>query len=108
MLDEPDRAHELIEFFLKDQRPQGWNHWAEVVWKDYRAPGYIGDMPHTWIGSDFVNAFRTMFVYENEFDQSLVLGSALYTDWIDSPTGMSVENLPTYYGEVFLFDKERE
>ena len=100
MLDQPERAHELIEFFLNDQRPQGWNHWAEVVWKDYRHAGFIGDMPHTWCGSDFINAVRTMFVYENEYDQTLVLASALYQDWIDSPDGMSVENLPTYYGEV--------
>lgn len=100
MLDEPERAHELIDFFLHDQRPQGWNDWAEVVWKDYRHPGYIGDMPHTWVGSDFINAIRSMFVYENEFDQSLVLASALYQDWIDAPNGMSVENLPTYYGEI--------
>ena len=53
ILDQPERAHELIEFFLNDQRPQGWNHWAEVVWKDYRHPGYIGDMPHTWVRQRF-------------------------------------------------------
>lgn len=100
MLNEPERAHELISYFLHDQRPQAWNHWAEVVWKDYRNPGYIGDMPHTWVGSDFVNAIRTMFVYENEYDNSLVLASALYQDWIDAPEGMSISNLPTYYGEV--------
>jgi hypothetical protein len=100
ILDQPERAHELIEFFLNDQRPKGWNHWAEVVWKDYRYPGYIGDMPHTWCGSDFLNAVRSMFVYENEYDQSLVLAAALYQDWIDAPEGMSVENLPTYYGEI--------
>src|SRR5665647_2199161 len=102
MLDQPDKAHELIEFFLNDQRPPagGWNHWAEVVWKDYRHAGFIGDIPHTWCGSDFINAIRTMFVYENESDQTLVLASALYQDWIDSPDGMSVENMPTYYGEV--------
>jgi hypothetical protein len=41
-----------------------------------------------------------MFVYENEFDQSLVLASALYQDWIDTPNGMSIQNLPTYYGEI--------
>jgi hypothetical protein len=99
-LDQPERAHELIEFFLKDQRPQGWNHWAEVVWKDYRTPKFIGDMPHTWVGSDFINAIRSMFVYENEADESLVLASALYQDWIDSPPGMSIENLPTYFGEI--------
>lgn len=100
ILDQPQRAHELIGFFLDDQRPQGWNHWAEVVWKDYRKPGFIGDMPHTWCSSDFINAIRSMFVYENEYDQSLVLASALYQDWIDAPEGMSVENLPTYYGEI--------
>jgi len=99
-LDQPERAHELIEFFLNDQRPQGWHHWAEVVWRDYRIPRYIGDMPHTWVGSDFINAIRSLFVYENETDQTLVLGSALYQDWIDAPEGMSVEHLPTYYGEI--------
>jgi len=99
-LDEPERAHELIKFFLNDQRPQGWNEWAEVVWKDYRAPKYIGDMPHTWVGSDFINAIRSMFVYENEYDSSLVIGAALYQDWIDSQQGMSIEHLPTYYGEI--------
>ncbi len=100
LLDQPEKAHELISFFLHDQRPQGWNQWAEVVWKDYRIPRTIGDMPHTWVGSDFINAIRAMFVYENEVDQSLVLASALYQDWIDTPGGMSVENLPTYYGEI--------
>lgn len=100
MLNQPERAHELIDYFLHDQRPQGWYHWAEVVWKDERNPQYIGDMPHTWVGSDFINAIRSMFVYENEYDSSLVLAGALYQDWIDAPEGMSVKNLPTYYGEI--------
>lgn len=109
ILDQPERAHELIEFFLNDQRPKGWNHWAEVVWKDYRHPGYIGDMPHTWCGSDFINAIRSMFIYENEYDQSLVLAAALYQEWIDAPNGMSVENLPTYYGEIsYSIQKEKD
>jgi GH15 family glucan-1,4-alpha-glucosidase len=112
-LNQPERAHQLIDFFLKDQRPQGWNHWAEVVWKDKRHPGFIGDMPHTWVGSDFINAIRSMFVYESasggEYDSSLVLAAALYQDWIDSPNGMSVENLPTYYGELsYSIKKEND
>jgi uncharacterized protein (DUF2461 family) len=57
-------------------------------------------MPHTWVGSDFINAIRSMFVYENEYDETLVLASALYQDWIDNPEGMSVENLPTYFGDI--------
>lgn len=108
MLDQPERAHELIHFFLNDQRPQGWNHWAEVVWKHSRYPSFIGDMPHTWCGSDFINAVRSMFIYENEYDHTLVLAAALYQDWIDSPDGMSVENLPTYYGEVSYSVKKED
>lgn len=100
MLNEPERAHDLINFFLDDQKPRDWHQWAEVVWKNDRTPKYIGDMPHTWVGSDFINAIRSMFVYENEYDNALVLASALYQDWIDEPEGMSVENLPTYYGEI--------
>jgi len=100
LLDQPERAHELIEFFLKDQLPPGWHQWAEVVWKDHRTPQFIGDMPHSWVGSDFLNSIRTLFVYEDESDRSLVLAAGLYQDWIDAPTGMSVEHLPTYYGEV--------
>ena len=100
LLDEPEKAHELIKFFLNYQRPQGWNHWAEVVWKDKRFPGFIGDMPHTWVGSDFINSVRAMFVYENDYDSSLVVGAALYDDWINATDGMSVENLPTYYGNL--------
>ncbi|MBU2444834.1 MAG: hypothetical protein KJ666_04575, partial [Bacteroidetes bacterium] len=111
-LDQPEIAHKLIDFFLKDQRPTGWNHWAEVVWKEYRKPAFIGDMPHTWVGSDFINAVRAMFVYENDYDTSLVIGAGLYQSaeggWIDSPGGMSIENLPTYFGELSYLIKKRE
>jgi hypothetical protein len=107
-LDEPERAHQLIDFFLNDQRPNNWNDWAEVVWKDYREPKFIGDMPHTWVGSDFLNSVRSMFVYENEYDSSLVVGAALYRDWVDSSNVMSVENLPTYYGELSYSVKKSE
>lgn len=99
-LDQPERAHRLVDFFMNDRRPHGWNHWAEVVWKDYRLPRFIGDMPHTWVGSDFINAVRTFFVYENELENTLVIGAGLKKSWIDYEKGISVENLPTYYGDL--------
>lgn len=97
-LNQIHRAHELLEFFFSDQRPAGWNHWAEVVRKGERTPGFIGDMPHTWVGSDFINAARAMFVYEDEASRALVLGEGLDEEWINAPEGMSVCGLPTYYG----------
>ena len=87
-------------FSFKDQRPNEWNHWAEVVWKNIDEPRFIGDMPHTWVGSDYINAVRAMFVYENDFDSTLILGAGLKEEWIDSPEGVTVTKMPTYYGDI--------
>ncbi|MFH0735605.1 MAG: discoidin domain-containing protein [bacterium] len=107
-LDQPERTHELLDYFFKDQRPQGWNEWAEVVWRDAKLPRFIGDMPHTWVGSDYITVARTIFVYENELDNSLILGAGLYKDWIDDPAGMEVNNLKTYYGSLNYSIKKQD
>lgn len=99
-LNQVDRAWQLLDFFFTDQRPPDWNHWAEVVWSDFHAPQFIGDMPHTWVGSDFIHAARALFVYEDELDQSLRLGAGLRPDWLEAANGMAVKNLPTYYGTL--------
>ncbi len=99
-LNEINRTYDLLNFFLKDQRPEGWNHWAEVVWKDRDAPKFIGDMPHTWVGSAYINAVRSLFVYENQDDSSLTLAPGIKDEWLDSSEGISIYNLPTYYGTV--------
>jgi hypothetical protein len=97
-----DRAHELADFFFADSRPVGWNHWAEVVWRDPRHAGFIGDMPHTWVGSDFINAFRSMIAYENDRGQAMVLGAGLPLSWLLSAEGVSVKNLKTHFGALSL------
>jgi len=98
-LGRPERAHALLDFFFRDQRPAGWNHWAEVVWRDPAAPRFIGDMPHTWVGSDYVNAVRSMFVYERESDDALILAAAVAPEWLDGP-GVAVGGFPTEYGPI--------
>ncbi|MDP1678082.1 MAG: discoidin domain-containing protein [Bacteroidota bacterium] len=90
------RAHYALEYFMLDQRPQEWNHWAEVVANGYRTQRFIGDMPHTWVGSDYINAIRAMFVYEIDDEHSIVLGAGLKDEWVEE--GLSVKNLPTHYG----------
>ena len=97
---EAEKAHELLDFFFADKRPRAWNQWAEVVWKDPDNPKFIGDMPHTWVGSDFVNAVRSMFVYELESESALVLAFGVPASWIESKEGISVEGFPTEYGNV--------
>jgi hypothetical protein len=95
-----DRAAALFEFFFDDRRPPGWNHWAEVVWNEPRMPKFIGDMPHGWVGSDFLRSFLDLFAYEGE-GESLVLGAGLPPSWLPAP-GVSVKGLRTPYGLLDL------
>ena len=97
-LGQKKRAHEVLDWLLGNQRPPSWNDWAEVVWSDYRRAKFVGDMPHTWVGSDYINALRAMFVYEIDDEHALVVGGALKDDWVLQ--GLSVTALPTHYGPV--------
>jgi len=96
-LGQRERAQELLELLLADQRPAGWNEWQEVVWLDPTAPRFIGDMPHTWVAAGFVHALRSMFVYEREEDRSLVLAAGVPLTWVTGE-GVEVQRLPTHYG----------
>ncbi|MBM2841662.1 MAG: putative secreted protein, partial [Bacteroidetes bacterium] len=99
-LDQKERAYDAVNFFMNDRRPHGWNHWAEVVHRDPLTPKYIGDMPHTWCGSDFIRSVRAMFVYERESDTSLVIGAGIADAWVNDSLGVRVTNLSTYYGTI--------
>ena len=99
-----DRANELIEYFLNDQRPLGWNAFSEVVYRDRAKPGFVGDIPHTWCGSDFVNSFRSIFVYKREDEAAksseLVLLHGVTRAWMDEPSGFSLSNWSTAFGGI--------
>jgi hypothetical protein len=99
-LGQKKRAEEAVKFFMKDRRPPEWNEWAEVVWRDPLTPKYVGDMPHTWVGSDFIRSILSMFVYERERDASHVLAAGIPDAWIHDSAGVSVEGLRTYYGTI--------
>jgi hypothetical protein len=94
-----DRAHELLDFFLRDRRPLAWNGWAEVVGRDARAPRFIGDLPHGWISSDFIRSALDLFAYERESDHALVLGAGIPRAWLRG-RGVAVRDLRTPYGRL--------
>jgi hypothetical protein len=92
-------AHELLEFFLADRRPRPWNQWPEISWRDPRSPGHLGDVPHTWIGAEYVLAVLGMLAYESPGDHSLVLAAGVPDAWLDGD-GIEVTELPTYWGPL--------
>jgi alpha-L-rhamnosidase-like protein len=93
-----DRAHQLLDTFLKDRRPPGWNQWPEVVFRDLRAPGFLGDLPHTWVASDYVRSFLDLLAYERDSDQALILAAGVPDAWIKASGGVAVRHLPTPWG----------
>jgi hypothetical protein len=93
-----DRAQRLLAFFFDDRRPRDWKQWAEVVAQDYRSPTYLGDIPHLWVGSDFVRSFIDMIAFEREEDEALVLGAGIPSSWLDR--GVRVHGLRTIYGPL--------
>ena len=99
-LGQRDRAHQLLDWFFKDQRPAAWYQWAEVVWRDPAAPKFIGDMPHTWVGSDYIRSVLDMMAYERESDSSLVIGAGVPERWVMERPGVTVRRLSTHYGPL--------
>lgn len=99
-----ERAYELLQWFSLHQRPQGWYHWAEVVWNDPKTPKFLGDMPHTWCGSDFLNSVLNMFAYTQETagQTQLVCFAGIPKAWIDSGEPISLTNLHTQFGKITL------
>lgn len=104
--DEVDRAHALADYFFADQRPRGWNHWAEVVYREPRQAGFVGDMPHTWVGSAYLNALRALLVYED--DDLLVLAAGVPQAWFDTGDAIGIRNAPTYFGTLSYTIRARD
>jgi hypothetical protein len=92
-------AHELLEFFLADRRPRAWNQWPEISWRDPRSPGHLGDVPHAWIGAEYVLAVLAMFAYERPSDKALVIAEGISDAWLDRGE-VGVEELPTWWGRL--------
>ncbi|MEP7067882.1 MAG: discoidin domain-containing protein [Usitatibacter sp.] len=94
-----ERAAELLEFFMADRRPAGWNQWAEVVGREPRKPRFIGDMPHGWVASDFIRSALDLFAFEREGDRAMVLAAGVPLAWMDG-AGIAVEGLRTPWGTL--------
>ena len=98
-LGELERAHALLDFYMQDRRPEAWNQWGEVISRLEREPHFIGDMPHTWVGADFIRAVLDLFVYADTATDSLVIGAGLPRSWLQGE-GIRVHGLRTPYGEI--------
>jgi hypothetical protein len=99
-LGEKQRALSMLDFFFEGQRPSAWRQWAEVVWHDRDTPKFIGDMPHTWVGSDYIRSVLDMFAYDRASDSALVVGAGIAESWVREAPGVKVRALGTPFGPL--------
>ena len=85
-------ALETAAFLMDGRRPAAWGQWAEVVRRDPRKAGFVGDMPHAWVGSDFMRAALDLFAYERE-DGALVVAAGLPESWARAAGGAGIRGL---------------
>lgn len=93
-----DRIPDLLAFFLASRRPPGWGAWAEGVASDPRKIKFVGDIPHAWVGSDFIRSLTDLFFWMRESDGAAVLASGVPAGWLDSGEDVGVRGLRTSFG----------
>jgi hypothetical protein len=67
------------------------------VGRDERQPRFVGDMPHAWVESDYIDSVLDLFAYERESDRALVLAAGIPPAWLRD-RGVAIEHLRTPYG----------
>jgi hypothetical protein len=98
-LDRPAEGAELLGRLLAGRRPTGWQVLAEVVRSQLRNPYYLGDMPHTWVGAEYVRAVIGMLMHEE--DARLELLPGVPPAWLLG-AGLKISALPTAFGALTL------
>ena len=93
-------AQEVMQYMLSDRRIPPWNQWPEISWRDPAGPSFIGDLPHTWISAEYMLAVCSLFAYEREEDDSLVIAAGVAENGLSDAFEVGVKNLPTYYGDL--------
>lgn len=92
-------ALELHAFMREGQRPAAWHQWPEISWRDPDGPSFLGDLPHSWIGAEYVLATLALFAYEREADRCLVIAAGIDPAWLHAG-GVTVAGLPTHHGPL--------
>jgi hypothetical protein len=99
-LGKPAEAAELFSILFEGRRPAAWNQWPEVVHRDSLAPKFLGDLPHTWVGSDFARSALDMIAYVRGSDSTLIIGAGIPQAWVADSPGLTVRNLPVGRGRL--------
>jgi hypothetical protein len=98
-LDEPLLAAELLNRLRANRYPSDWQVFAEVVRSPMRSVFYLGDMPHTWVGAEYVRAVIGMLMQERA--EGLELLPGVPPAWV-AGKGLAIDHLATAHGPLSM------
>lgn len=93
-----DRAHQYMDWLIERLDPIGWRQWGEIAYREREPSLFVGDMPHTWVGSGAILSVLSMFAYEH--DNSIILAAGVPSSWIEDGTPVGVRNQITRFGSL--------
>ena len=93
-----ERAHEYLDWLMTLRDPEGWKQWGEIAWEHRQPPRFVGDMPHTWVGSGAILSILSIFAYEDR--DTIVLGAGVMRDWLDDDQPVGIRDLITRFGPL--------
>jgi len=94
-----DRAHRYMDWLMDRQDPIGWGQWGEIAYRESTPSRFVGDMPHTWVGSGAILSILSMFAYEQ--GDSIVLAGGIPGDWLeDQRQQIGISGQVTRFGEL--------
>jgi hypothetical protein len=95
-----DEAVRALEYYLTERRPGAWNQWPEAHHPDVRARNFLGDLPHGWVGSDYIRSTLDLFAFERREDRALVLAAGVPAEWLRDGDRVAVRELRTPWGPL--------
>lgn len=93
-----DRAHQYMDWLIERLDPIGWRQWGEIAYREREPSLFVGDMPHTWVGSGAILSVLSMFAYEH--DNTIILAGGVPSSWIEDGTPIGVHNQITRFGSL--------
>ena len=101
-----DRAHAYLGWLMERRDPQGWHQWGEIAYQEDEPCRFVGDMPHTWVGSGAILSILSMFAYEQ--GDSLVLAGGVPGGWLDDEQPVGIRGQVTRYGTLSYTIERRD
>ncbi|MFK7884105.1 MAG: hypothetical protein AB8F26_07985 [Phycisphaerales bacterium] len=97
-----DRAHRYLDWLFELQDPSDWMQWGEIAYRERSESRFVGDMPHTWVGSGAVLSILSLFAYE---DSGVIeLAPGVRSEWFESGE-IGLTGLRTSHGTLTYLAK---